>query len=102
MQRREFRRIEEAARTLEAERDEVSQPGATVADRCILADRAKRSESCTETAGRFLLIQTRFRNHVYDETGLVAVLSGGGAGNYLQCLDRIGRKLRGKHFALLV
>src|SRR5713226_10182918 len=60
MQHGELRRVEEAAGTLEVESDEVAQPGAAIADRCILADRAKRSIGRIETTGRFLLVQSRF------------------------------------------
>src|SRR5437016_7348549 len=102
MQRLKFRRVEEAARTLEVESYEVSQPGVAVTDRSVLANRAERSIGCAETSGRLLLIEARFGNHVHDQTGLVAVLSGCCAGNHFQRLDCIGRQLRGKHLALLV
>src|SRR5438876_5696901 len=72
MQHRELRRVEEAAGTLEVKGDEVSQPGAAITYRCILADRAERSISRAETSGRFLLVQSRFGNRVHDQAGLVS------------------------------
>ena len=102
VQHRELRRIEEAAGTFEVESYEVSQPGGAVTDRSVLANRAERSIGCAETPSRLLLIEARFGDHVYDEAGLVAVLSGRRAGDDFQRLDCIGRQLRGKHLALLV
>src|SRR5260370_11338831 len=76
VQRRKFGRVEEAAGTLEAKRDEVTQPGAAVTHRRVLTNRAERSIGRVEITCWLHLIQPRFRDHVHDEAALVSVLSG--------------------------
>ena len=94
MKHGEFRCIEKATRALEGRRKKVSELCVAIPKGNFLADSAEGSVSRAKSAGRFSLIQTRFRNRIHHQAGLISEFSRCRARDHFQRLNRSGRQLR--------
>src|SRR3954464_12442114 len=101
VKRRELRRIEKAAGAAEIEHQEISPPRSANAESGIFSNRAEGAIVGLETEAR-PLAQSGARDGVDNQTGLSAEFRVRRSADEFKRLKRIGGKLRGKHFVLLI
>ncbi len=99
--RQELGRIEKMPRAQSIQRNEIPELGGAVRKRRVLPVGAERAPGRLEAPGR-PRSQTALGSRIHHQAGFIAILGVGRTGDQLHALDRIGRKLRRKYFALLV
>ena len=97
----EFGAIQEAARAVGVEYDEISQLGAAEAERGLFADGAKRAVVGVELSER-LFPEPGPRHPFHHQAGLIAILRGRRPGDHFHVLKRVFGHLGRKGPALLV
>src|SRR5580692_365652 len=98
----ELRCIQKAAGPLEIESGEVSKLSASNSKRSFLLSGTECAVRAVEASSRPGEAKARFGDHVHDQACLVAILRRNRSADNFDGLNRVGRELGRKGFALLI
>src|SRR5262249_5247084 len=99
---RKFRRVQKPLAADSIDGEEVSDLGAAVSKPDSSAGGSERTVRSVDVAEHPSRSQTRARDHLREEAGLISELRVRRSGNQRHALDCAGRELGRKHFALLI